>query len=207
MNDINFELADYDIEKFKANKKYQKLIETALTLFIAHGIKKISIEEICSKSEVSKMTYYKFFKHKNDIVKHIIQKQFYDSYIKYLELMDEKISFIEKLRKLLIIRLEYISQFSENFFCDLMNNKELVEVFEEFKRQSNITNIQFLKKGQEEGVFRKSITPELFLYFQKTILNIYKDDEFINLVNEPKKRFQEMMNFIFYGLKDPNFKG
>ena len=51
--------------------KYQNVIETGKKLFWKYGIKRVSIEEICKEANVSKMTYYKFFQNKNELVKTI----------------------------------------------------------------------------------------------------------------------------------------
>ena len=41
-------------------KKQQHLLTTAETLFRSHGIRRITVEEICQKAGVSKATFYKW---------------------------------------------------------------------------------------------------------------------------------------------------
>jgi AcrR family transcriptional regulator len=55
------------MKDFKNNKKFQSTVNKAKELFWKYGIKKVSIEEICAEAPVSKMTFYKFFKNKNDL--------------------------------------------------------------------------------------------------------------------------------------------
>jgi AcrR family transcriptional regulator len=54
-------------ELHQDNKKYQDLLNTARELFFKHGTKRVTIEEICEKADVSKMTFYKFFRNKEDL--------------------------------------------------------------------------------------------------------------------------------------------
>ena len=49
------------------SKKLQQITQTAYDLFWRHGIKRVTIEEICRTSGVSKMTFYKYFDNKNDL--------------------------------------------------------------------------------------------------------------------------------------------
>ena len=71
----------------KISKKQQQIIETAEELFFRHGIKRVTVEEICQKASVSKMTFYKYFANKNDLAEHIILRIF--------EQVEEKLSNLE----------------------------------------------------------------------------------------------------------------
>ena len=56
------------MSKEKLSQKKQQLVETGKKLFLKHGVKRISIEEICRESEVSKVTFYKYFKNKQALI-------------------------------------------------------------------------------------------------------------------------------------------
>ncbi len=60
--------------KFVDNPKYNQIIETASELFVRFGIKRVTVEEICKTSGVSKMTFYKFFRNKNEVVEKILDE-------------------------------------------------------------------------------------------------------------------------------------
>ena len=51
------------------NKKIQQLVTTAQELFMRHGIRRVTVEEICSEANISKMTFYKYFKNKIELTK------------------------------------------------------------------------------------------------------------------------------------------
>ena len=55
----------------KKSKKLCQISQTAETLFKLYGIKRVTVEEICKKANVSKMTFYKYFRNKIELVKHI----------------------------------------------------------------------------------------------------------------------------------------
>ena len=49
-----------------SSKKYQDIKKKGKELFWKYGTKRVTVEEICREAGVSKMTYYKFFKNKNE---------------------------------------------------------------------------------------------------------------------------------------------
>ena len=46
----------------------QKIIETATEMFLTHGFKSVTMDEIASKMGISKKTIYHHFENKNDLV-------------------------------------------------------------------------------------------------------------------------------------------
>jgi AcrR family transcriptional regulator len=183
------------------NKKYQKIIETAKVLFFKHGIKRITIEEICNKANVSKMTFYKFFENKSDLVKHLLQSIFNETSKIYFAIMEEKISFIEKIKKLIILKLEKTDEYGESFVKDLMeDNSGLLAYMSQMKTENDRLLADFLKKGQDEGVIRKTITPDLQLYYYDIFTEMFKSERFTNLIPNTHQRLEEIMNMLFYGM-------
>ena len=53
----------------KRSAKLQAILDAAKSLFWKHGIRRVTIEEICEVAGVSKMTYYKYFSNKTAIAK------------------------------------------------------------------------------------------------------------------------------------------
>ena len=70
----------------KNSPKREQLLTTASDLFWKYGMKRVPIEEICKEANVSKMTFYKYFKNKNDLAKTIIDKMHEDAIQKYRSL-------------------------------------------------------------------------------------------------------------------------
>jgi AcrR family transcriptional regulator len=191
--------------EFKTNKKYRNIIETAKALFFKHGIRRVTIEEICIQANASKMTFYKFFANKNDLLRHLLENIFTENIKTYSQIMAEKISFFEKIKKLVILKLEKSDEYGENFIRDLLEDKSgLLEYVTKIKFESDQAIAVFLQKGQEEGVFRKSLTPEVLVYYQNILTEIYKSEQFKALIPNSHNRLEEVMNLLFYGLGEPD---
>ena len=60
----------------KRSEKFESITSAAKSLFWKHGIRRVSIEEICEDAGVSKMTCYKYFSNKTAIAKYLIEDLF-----------------------------------------------------------------------------------------------------------------------------------
>ncbi|MBK7410414.1 MAG: TetR/AcrR family transcriptional regulator [Saprospirales bacterium] len=107
-----------------SNPKYQDILKTAHSLFWKHGIKRVSIEEICRESDVSKMTFYRFFPNKIELAKTVLQGLFDNAMKDHRALMAQDIPFEEKVRKQLLLKFEGTKAISAELVKDVYSNQE-----------------------------------------------------------------------------------
>jgi len=184
------------------NKKLQKLIETSWGLFWRFGFTRVSIEEVCKEAGVSKMTFYKHFKNKTDLVRFILMEMSKTSLKMYEDIMSENVPFVEKVQKSIQLKLEQTENLSEAFFNDFHrhNDPELTRIFYE-QRMSNIKTVtDWYIKSQKEGNIRKDIKPEFIIYFLNHMMEMVKDEKLLSLYDAPSDLIMELTNFFFYGL-------
>ena len=184
------------------NKKLQQLLETAWDLFWRFGFTRVSIEEICQEAGVSKMTFYKHFKNKTDLVKFIMNEISENSLKMHEDIMSLDIPFIDKIRKSIELKIEQTENISEAFFNDFhrQNDPELNRVLIH-QRKSNIETItNWYVKAQKKGDIRRDIKPEFIVYFLNHLMEMVKDEKLLKLYNTPQDLIRELTNFFFYGL-------
>ena len=184
------------------NKKLQQLVDKAFDLFWKFGFTRVSIEELCQEAGVSKMTFYKHFKNKTDLVRFILHEMSEYSLKLYEDIMSEDIPFVEKVRKSVQLKLKQTENISEAFFNDFQrqNDPELLKVVQE-QRISNIKVVtDWYIKAQKDGDVRQDIKPEFIIYFLNHMMEMVKDDNLVNMYNEPHDLIMELTNFFFYGL-------
>jgi AcrR family transcriptional regulator len=184
------------------NKKLQKLVETAWGLFWKFGFTRVSIEEICKEAGVSKMTFYKHFKNKTDLVRFLLLEMSKTSLKMYEDIMSEDIPFIKKVQKSIQLKLEQTENISEAFFNDFHrhNDPELNQILYE-QRISNIKAVTgWYIKSQKEGNIRKDIKPEFIVYFLNHMMEMANDEKLTSMYDNPTDLIMELTNFFFYGL-------
>jgi len=184
------------------NKKLQQLVYKAFDLFWKFGFTRVSIEELCKEAGVSKMTFYKHFKNKTDLVRFILHEMSEYSLKLYEDIMSEDIPFVEKVRKSVQLKLKQTENISEAFFNDFQrqNDPELLKVVQE-QRISNIKVVtDWYIKAQKDGDVRTDIKPQFIIYFLNHMMEMVKDDNLVNMYSDPQDLIMELTNFFFYGL-------
>jgi len=96
-------------------KKQQILIQTATELFSAHGFRRITIDEICKTANVSKMTFYKYFKNKIAIAKVVIDCIYSQGKEHYYGMLKEDSPFSTKIENILLISRSQTQTIGDSF--------------------------------------------------------------------------------------------
>lgn len=186
----------------KNNNKYNSIISTAKDLFWKFGLKKVSIEEICSEAKVSKMTFYKHFANKEELAKKILDNITGEAVEKFDKLTTQNIPFSKKLEKLFLLKLEGMNNISLDFINDIYNNpgsplaNHMIELQENFK--NNIVN--FYSKAQNEGHIRPEVNINFIMASTAQISLLMKDKNLMTQYKHPQDFVIEYMNMLFYGI-------
>jgi AcrR family transcriptional regulator len=187
------------IKEFPTKKK--QILETAEDLFLRFGIKRISIEEICSTSKVSKMTFYKYFKNKNDLVKYLWSIMFDFGMKKFEEIESMNISFQEKVALILKLKEESSKKLSHEFAIEyFFANTELREFFDQMYQKSITSFINFIKNAQSKGEVRAEMNPEFFFAATNKMMELVENKQLVQSYKSYKDFVMEVNNFLFYGI-------
>ncbi len=185
------------------NEKHNQIILTGKDLFFRFGIKRVTVEEICKEASVSKMTFYKHFRNKNELVKEITAMIVEESLTKYRELMDRTdISFEEKVRLTIQMKMDGTSNISADYFDDYMIHSD-PELAEFIRTESSKVLYEILNdyiEAQKRGEIRQNIKPEFILFFLNHILDLAKNEKLLSIYEHPQKLIMELVNFFFYGI-------
>ena len=181
--------------------KFKKIVEIASNLFSRYGIKRVSIEEICKTANVSKMTFYKYFKNKINLVKYLWAKMFDDSLAKLDEIEAMDIPFPEKIKLLLKLKEEYTSKLSRESVSDFLNVvPELQEFYNGLFQKSMNRFMKFIKNAQKKGEVRPEMHPEFFMAAIQKLTELAYNENLTKLYPDYTDFVLEVNNFIYYGI-------
>ena len=190
------------MEAFKDNKKFQDTLKTAKALFWKYGIKRVSIEEICTETPVSKMTFYKFFENKNHLAEIILKGMLNEGYLKYRNIMDKPIPFPEKIKKTIILKNEITTGISDEFIRDAYqdNNSGLLAIMNEYKDRLYKEVLADMTLAQEQGEIRSDIKPEFIMYLLDDISYKVMDEKLTAFYSSKQELTMELTKYFFYGI-------
>jgi AcrR family transcriptional regulator len=181
----------------------QDLIHAAAReLFWKHGFKRVSVEEICEKAGVSKMTFYRFFPNKIELAKAVFDKVSRDGVEEFRAVMHSDIASEEKMKQILLLKHEGSNQVSNEFLMDFYTSKELglKEYVEQKTAELWQVMLNDFKKAQQEGTFRKDFKPEFLLIVAQKLTELFNDPALMQLYNNPQDLVMEFANLFIYGI-------
>lgn len=182
------------------NPKYRRIMETAIKLFYRHGIKRVTIEDICKESGVSKMTFYKFYRNKTELVKQIVTDMINEGLEFVDNIMAQDIPFQEKVKQNLKYKIEGIRKYGDLFFEDLLRTPEFQPYVIEMNRIALKKILEIFNMGKSEGVIRGNITPEFYQYLLGYLSIMGDDDKLKIIFPDMGQRVEELINVLFYGV-------
>lgn len=188
------------------NKKYNSILKTAKTLFWKHGIRRVTIEEICKEASVSKMTFYKFFPNKTDLAKTILDNLIQTSIVKFKNIIASEVPFSQKLKEIFLLKVEGMDNISMEFINDIFTNPELglKEYMEDQQQKSVKITVDFYKDAQQKGFIRPDVKIDFLIAFSNQIIEMMKNKSLMAQYARPQDFVVESMNVIFYGITTGN---
>ena len=190
------------MNKEKQSGKFEAIVSSAKSLFWKHGIRRVTIEEICQDAGVSKMTWYKYFSNKTAIAKYLIEDMFESGIKAYKEIYHSDISYEEKVKKMLDLKMSNSHEMSQELLDDIYKNQdeELSETIETIKKRMIGIYLDDIREAQKIKEIRDDVKPEFMLYFLNNLTEMLTDQRLVSIYSNPQQMISEVMTFFFYGI-------
>ena len=184
------------------NLKIRQITKAGKELFWKFGIRRVSIEEICRKAEVSKVTFYKYFENKNDLAIHLLDTLYTESLEIYRELMNSDIPCEEKVRETIRMKREGTQEVSNEMIDDILGNpdEEIKNYYQGISAKVLQEVVQWYADAQKKGEVRQDIKVEFMLFFMGHMTELAHDERLMGLYGNSKDAMMELLNFFFYGI-------
>lgn len=193
--------------------KQEQLLTAAKMLFWKHGIRRVSIEEICKEAGVSRMTFYKHFRDKDGIIQAILEGLERDALERYRTVMKSDIPFPEKVKALVRWKSEQTDTLSHDFYHDIHQHagRSVIDLMDRMDKDSIRLMEKDIVQARKQGHLRAGIHPKFFVYLLDKMIEMSHDEALIKMYPSPKAMIMELTNFYFYGIlpaegRDPNPK-
>ena len=193
-------------DKEANNPKISQIREAGRELFWKFGIKRVSIEEICRKADVSKVTFYKYFENKIDLAIYMLDVSYKESLEIYRKLMASDIPFEEKVRETIRMKMEGTQDLSNELIEDILGHPdpELKEYYANISGKVLKEVIDGYAKAQKNGEVRSDVKVEFMLFFMGHMIELANDERLLGLYGSSRDVILELLNFFFYGIMPRN---
>lgn len=180
-------------KKTKVSKKREQILQTAERLFFRFGARRVSIGEICQTAGVSRMTFYKYFPNKVELVKTIRDEWMEEGFKKFDEINALKLPFPEKINLMTKWKVELVSRINAEFIREIISNDDAVKLF----KHRYLGNI---KKAQNSGEIRSDIDPEFLWMVLEKLGDLVRDGSWKNVFSDFSLYQEQLRTLLFYGL-------
>ena len=181
-------------------KKQQQLITAAKNLLLNHGLRRVTIKEICKNANVSKMTFYKYYNNKLDIAKAVLDVMFYEGLMLYNEIIEVDIPLPKKVEEMLKFIRERFTSVGEAFINDLLNeDSPLHQYFFNQHKNARELAMGFFKNIQKDGLIRSDIKLPFLLFMLDNLSVLVNHPDFIKIMPNIEDRICELSSLLFHG--------
>lgn len=183
-------------------EKFKSIASTGRVLFWKHGIKRVSIEEICQEAGVSKMTFYKHFRNKTELARHLLEEIFEAGMVAYKDILKRDVTYEEKARQIIAMKMGNLHGMSQELIDDIYKNKdeELCQVVESIKNRVLEVYLEDFREAQHKGQIRPELKPEFIVYFMNKFTEMITDENLIKLYPDTEAMLSDVLGFFFYGI-------
>lgn len=187
--------------------KQKKLMDTALALFQKSGFKSVTVEEICRTADVSKMTFYKHFRNKEDLVLQIIKHLYEGAIDEGKTILKSSKPHRERIADLLEWKIQMLDQFTPPMLLDMKNfDPALMHFIQEKSSESLSLFEDFIRDGQKDGVFRENLNIGFLMHIFQILSNSFFSENLEQYFTSYEDYIREYLDFLFYGLADRESK-
>ena len=181
----------------------ERIIEQAVEMYFHSGIKAVTMNDISRNAGISKRTIYEVFHDKDDLLRHCL-RFIDDSYDKQCDqLVRDSDNTIQIVFGLMKIGANAIRQINPLFLDDLkrFHNKVWKDVYKINTEKQKTQIMTILKKGINQGFFRKEIDIEILTLALMQQLNMISDKRvFPEHIFSPVDVFENVVIVFFRGI-------
>ncbi|GAO30137.1 TetR/AcrR family transcriptional regulator [Geofilum rubicundum] len=186
----------------KLNKKQASLLNTGRQLFWKYGFKRVTIEEICREANTSKMTFYKYFPNKLELAKAVFDSVVDESLAHFQKILHADLPPSDKMKQLLMAKMEGTHDISKEFLADFYGDAELglKDHIEQKTQETWSTMRKDFERAQENGLFRKDLNLDFYIYVSQKMIEIINDPYLNSLYSSADQLIMEFTNLLLYGV-------
>ena len=199
-------LSEVQLPTFKDRpKKEGDILRTAEALFMQFGYGRVTVEEICREAGVSKVTFYKYFKNKFEVLSDYMTVRLELGMDVFNSIRATDASLQEKMQAMIAMKESAVSHFTPVFYKSLLSGDEAIQAFmQEWINQSMIAMRNFLEDGQKSGEIYPEYSVDFLLHVWTSMSEIARSEAMMKMYDDDMvKLSQDFMNFLFFGTTGP----
>jgi AcrR family transcriptional regulator len=177
----------------RPSKKKEQIIRTAESLFSRFGAKRVTVEEICREAGVSKMTFYKYFTNKIELVRRIKDNWAEEGFRKFDEISAMDIPFPDKINLMTRWEMEFASRINAEFIREILSIEDVMD-------RAKSRYLRNITTAQKKGEIRSDINPEFLWMVGRKLNELVKEEDWKQVFSDFGQFQEQLRTLVFFGL-------
>jgi TetR/AcrR family fatty acid metabolism transcriptional regulator len=162
---ISYRDESMPIRKNRNGEKYHRIIAAATKVFARKGFFHAKVSDIAKEAQVADGTIYLYFENKDDILISLFEEQMKAVLENMVQQLSQERDAIKKIEKFALTHLRLIElnkNMAEIIQVELRQSSKFMKEYknEKFMEYLNLIS-DVIREGQEQGVFRKDVIPDI----------------------------------------------
>jgi AcrR family transcriptional regulator len=177
------------------------VMHKANELFHKNGFQATSIKDICQAAEVSRVTFYHYFKNKLDII-FAIRMHDIETYITDCSaILHSDAPFLEKVEQYIAFRVGHHKHMEKKLASDIIQlSPDSEAIFQRKIEYINQMFVEFILKAQRNGDVNSTLTSEKILFLFNIVVQTAQNDDMLQFYPTVSQMVQDLLDFFFFGI-------
>lgn len=181
------------------SQKREQLLQTGEALLVKHGMRRVTVEEICRQAGVSKPTFYKYFRNKATLARRIDERWIEEALQRIDAIQAGETPFPEKMKRILAVKQELAARPGPEFLDDLIELD--IDLSHAMRRV-----MHFLVQSQQRGDIRADIRPEFLMAAFEVLNGLQHDPRVRDLYEDAETLAGDVFKLFYYGALSPELR-
>lgn len=186
-----------------SSEKRQRILDAAVELFrSAHQVRKVSIEDIAARADVSPTTIYHYFGTRDALVAELAKRLILAITERARQFLRSPLPFPQTLQAIVSGKISLTSAMSDEVVTKMMDQDPGMVRFVEQVYRTEIAPLwhEFLEAGKAEGYVDPDLDEEVFMaYLDILVAGFRTRADMLKEWRQNLPRLEQMTRLVFYG--------
>jgi AcrR family transcriptional regulator len=180
--------------------KQYELVNTAYKLFRRHGFQRVSVEEVCRLAGVSKVTFYKYFSGKDELILFIVRSLFDAMLARSGEILASPAEITEKFDDISLLKQSLMAEVGDEMTRAILTHPAAKEYLLDIYQRSADMFREFVAREQRLGNINPTVNVELILALMLELNRMYSENRLEGIFSGVEDMIRQVNELLLKGM-------
>ncbi len=189
----------------QVNQK-QEILEASTKLYMKHGIRSVSMDDLARHLGISKKTIYQYYENKEALVEDIVHLHVEKEKMEIANILKHSNNAIDEMHQIAKMVLRTLGEVSSGTMFDLQKyyRKQWVKITELEKKLTFEVIKQNLIRGKAAGIYRDTVNEDIVARLYVEMAHSIVDDDIFSMQEFGKQElYKQAFNYHINGILSP----